>query len=307
MSDTLQGIKRKIGGAEKLESVVRTMKVLAASNIGQYEKALAGLDGYCQTVEMGLAVYFRSRMSGDEKKGRAQELSRAPEKELEKQPLRADAVVFGSDQGLVGRFNDAVAGFALSSLKAAGADIASVWAVGERVFDRLDDAGVRPASLFEVPCSVHAISQLVSRILIECGPRGEERAEKALYAFYNRQPRSAGAANEPACARLLPLDDEWRLSLANKDWPTKKSPEIISPDRFTLLSLVREHLFASLFRACAESLAAENACRLAAMQRAEKNIGELLETLGRSFHRLRQDSIDEELFDVVSGFEAMNE
>ena len=42
------------------------------------------------------------------------------------------------------------------------------------------------------------------------------------------------------------------------------------------------------------------------MQCAEKNINELLENLNRTFHRTRQDGIDEELFDVVSGFEALN-
>ena len=73
----------------------------------------------------------------------------------------------------------------------------------------------------------------------------------------------------------------------------------------TLLAFVREYLFVSLFRACAESLASENASRLAAMQRAEQNIDELLEDLNRTFHRLRQSGIDEELFDVVSGFEAL--
>jgi F-type H+-transporting ATPase subunit gamma len=51
-------------------------------------------------------------------------------------------------------------------------------------------------------------------------------------------------------------------------------------------------------------MAAENASRLAAMQRAEKNIDELLDELSLKFHSLRQSSIDEELFDVVSGFEA---
>lgn len=75
----------------------------------------------------------------------------------------------------------------------------------------------------------------------------------------------------------------------------------------TLLAFVREYLFVSLFRACAESLASENASRLAAMQRAEKNIDELLEDLNRTFHRLRQSGIDEELFDVISGFEALRE
>jgi F0F1-type ATP synthase gamma subunit len=49
------------------------------------------------------------------------------------------------------------------------------------------------------------------------------------------------------------------------------------------------------------------ASRLAAMQRADKNIDELLTTLHGDFHSLRQSSIDEELFDVISGFEALSE
>jgi F-type H+-transporting ATPase subunit gamma len=73
----------------------------------------------------------------------------------------------------------------------------------------------------------------------------------------------------------------------------------------TLRVLIREYLFVSLFRACAESLASENASRLAAMQRADKNIDELLETLNGTFQRMRQSGIDEELFDVVAGFEEL--
>ena len=65
--------------------------------------------------------------------------------------------------------------------------------------------------------------------------------------------------------------------------------------------------FVSLFRAYAESLASENASRLAAMQRAEKNIDEMLDGLHRTFNRQRQSAIDEETFDVLSGFEAQTE
>ena len=43
MSDTLVSLRRKIGGAGDLESVVRSMKALAASSIGQYEKAVLAL------------------------------------------------------------------------------------------------------------------------------------------------------------------------------------------------------------------------------------------------------------------------
>ena len=94
-------------------------------------------------------------------------------------------------------------------------------------------------------------------------------------------------------------------SWPNVRWPTKNLPEVMGGGTATLRALIREYLFISLFRACAESLASENASRLAAMERADKNIDELLEDLHGTFHRLRQSGIDEELFDVISGFEAL--
>ena len=89
-------------------------------------------------------------------------------------------------------------------------------------------------------------------------------------------------------------------------WPTANVPEVMGTGTTTLRALIREYLFISLFRACAESLASENASRLAAMERADKNISDLLEELHGNFHQLRQSSIDEELFDVISGFEALS-
>ena len=105
---------------------------------------------------------------------------------------------------------------------------------------------------------------------------------------------------------MLPLDETWRRNLAELPWPTKNLSEVIGRGTETLRALIREYLFVSLFRACAESLASENTSRLAAMERADKNIDELLEDLNGTFHRLRQSGIDEELFDVISGFEALS-
>ena len=84
-------------------------------------------------------------------------------------------------------------------------------------------------------------------------------------------------------------------------------PETLGKPAMTLRALIREYLFVSLFRACAESLASENASRLAAMDRADRNIDEMLGTLNDSLHRLRQSQIDEELSDVISGFKALSE
>ena len=181
---------------------------------------------------------------------------------------------------------------------------AEVWAVGERVHERLADAGLPLMGLFTVPNSVMAITPLVGQILVESETRQRHGEVTELHLFHNRP--TSGAVYAPVSQRLLPLDEKWRRKLAELPWPTRNLPEVIGGGTATLRALIREYLFVSIFRACAESLESENASRLAAMQRADKNIDELLEDLNRTFHRLRQDGIDEELFDVISGFEALS-
>ena len=179
-----------------------------------------------------------------------------------------------------------------------------VWAVGKCLHARMADAGFVPAGLFSLPGSVQAITPLVWQILVQCErPRGAEQMN-SLYLCYNQPVAGAGFA--PVSQRLLPLDEAWRRRLVEQSWPTHNLPEVIGNGSTTLRALLREYLFVSIFRACAESLASENASRLATMQRADKNIEALLETLNGNFHRLRQDGIDEELFDVITGFEALN-
>ena len=293
MSDTSESLRRKIYSARDLQSVVRTMKALAASSIGQYEKSVRALADYYRTVELGLGACFREREPAASRLERTrQTYAGAP-----------GAIVFGSDQGLVGQFNDVIAEYAMKTLSALPGK-PQVWAVGERVHARLTDIGLPPMGLFAVPNSVQAIAPLVGRILVESEMRHSEGEVAELHLLYNRP--TTGAVYEPVSQRLLPLDENWRRELAELPWPTENLPEVMGGGTATLRALIREYLYVSLFRACAESLASENASRLAAMQRAEKNIDELLENLNGTFHRLRQSGIDEELFDVLSGFEALS-
>lgn len=75
--------------------------------------------------------------------------------------------------------------------------------------------------------------------------------------------------------------------------------------RDLFLSLIRGHLFASLFRAAAEALVTENAARLALMQQAEQSVDDKLDTLKSDTRALRQSEITTELLDVIIGFEAL--
>ena len=291
MSDTTASLRRKIGSAGDLRSVVRTMKALAASNIGQYEDSVRSLADYTRTVELGLSACLRE----------TEPAAWTAERRGGPDGAGIGAVVFGSDQGLVGRFNEAVAEYAVETL-AGLPGTPRLWAVGERVRALLADAGLSLTGVLTVPTTVQAITPLVGQIQIEIDARRAQGELERVYLFHNR-PLSA-ALYEPVSQRLLPLDAQWRHGLTQVSWPSRCLPEVLSSDHVTLRALIREYFFISLFRGCAESLAAENASRLAAMQRADKNIDDMLEELRATFHRLRQNGIDEELFDVVAGFEA---
>lgn len=293
MSDSTATLRHKIGSAEDLQSVVRTMKALAASSIGQYEKSVYSLVQYRRTVELGLGACLRengSAASVAEKKGGAG-------------ATFIGAIVFGSDQGLVGQFNEVIVDYAIKTL-AGLTGKPQIWAVGERVHARLAEAGLQPIGLFAVPNSIKAIAPLIGQIQIESETHRARGDYQQVYVFHNR-PESP-ALYEPVGQRLLPLDQPWQQALVKVPWPSALRPEVMGGSVAALRALIREYLFISLFQSCAESLASENASRLAAMERADRNIDDLLETLQGVFNRLRQSSIDEELFDVISGYEAMS-
>lgn len=299
MSETTTSLRRKIASATDLQAVVRSMKALAASSIGQYEASVHALADYYRIVGLGLGACYRESKQAGLLLPKGTQIGTGV----------IGIVVFGSDQGLVGQFNDVLADYAIKALAALPGE-QQIWAVGERIHARLVDAGLAPLGCFTVPSSVEAIAPLVGQILVETeAPRSPVMGAKAsreelteLHLFYNRP--IPGAIYEPTSQRLLPLDEIWQRQVATYDWPTKNVSEVIGGVA-TLRALIREYLFVSLFRACAQSLASENASRLAAMQRADKNIDELMETLNGNFQRLRQSGIDAELFEVISGFEAL--
>src|SRR6204780_4484155 len=201
MSDSTASLKRKIASAGDLQSVVRTMKALAASSIGQYEKSAQALGDYYHTVELGLGACFRESK---------------PVASIANQNGKNDvgaigAIVFGSDQGLVGQFNDVIADYAIRSLAALPGE-SHVWAVGERVHARLAEAGLLLAGLFKVPNTVQAITPPAGQIQMESEAHLEKGERPPLWLFHNRL--ISGSLYEPASQRLLPLDAQWRHSLA---------------------------------------------------------------------------------------------
>lgn len=283
-------LQRRQQSACELGSVVRTMKALSTANISQYQLAVESLHQYYRTISLGLYASFKHGQLGviaDNVKHHKQ---------------ITVAIIFGSDQGLVGRFNDSVAEFGQQALHHLPGQL-ETWAVGERLYFLLADAGLTPTRLFHVPHSVSAITPLVHNILIKSEQYRQKNQDYRFYIVHNRPLSDQGYVQ--TSQQLYPPDEKWYEKITALKWPSENLPQVVGATEDTLRALIREYLFVSIYKACAESLAAENASRLAAMQRAEKNIDEMLEELKLSYNKLRKSTIDAELFDVIAGFEAL--
>jgi F-type H+-transporting ATPase subunit gamma len=291
---TLEALQRKIASAEDLQAVVKTMKALAAVNIRQYEKAVASLAVYNRTVELGLHILLTTR---GERAVMAQTATDTP----------LGALVFGSDQGMCGQLNEQIVAHTLRTMDDLGVkpEDRTVSVVGTRVAARLEEAGQPVEACFEVPSALAGVTPMVLDLLLHLEAWPAQRQIERMYLFYSRHLSSA--TFRPHTVHLLPANQVWLATLETQAWPARVLPTF-TMDRDRLLSaLMRQYLFVSLYRAFAESLASENASRLAAMQRAEKNIEDRLAELQALFRQQRQMAITEELLDIVAGFEALTQ
>jgi F-type H+-transporting ATPase subunit gamma len=290
--ETLEALQRKITSAEDLQSVVKTMKALAAVNIRQYEKAVESLAVYHRTVERGLHIMLTTRG----------ERTAIVKPAIE---ARLGALVFGSDQGMCGQLNEQVVAHALEALDDLGTSPAdrTVSVVGARAAARLEEAGQSVEACFEVPSALSGVTPMVQDLLLHLEAWHTQGQIERMYLFYSQHLSSA--TFRPHTVHLLPLNQAWLTSLEMEAWPTRMLPTFTMDWERLFSALIRQYLFVSLYRTCAESLASENASRLAAMQGAEKNIEDRLAELQALFRQQRQMAITEELLDIVAGFEAL--
>lgn len=285
---SLDKLKRKLATTNDLHTVVTAMKTLSAVNIRQYEAAVTSLSQYAKSVAQGLQVVMQNHTND-----LLQETS---------VPLQQTVVIVGSDTGLCGRFNEAIVELALQDLAATESNFeeTTLIAVGGRVALELEVRNRQANSTLQLPSSLHSITKVAQNLFTALEQlEGKSMVRRHTLLYYNRP---AGLSHfKQRSLQVYPLDPSWLNLLAKEPWDSRSLP-IYTMDWQALFSaLVREYYFVSLHRTLAESLASENAARLAAMQAAEQNIEERLNDLTLKLNQLRQVSITEELQDIMAG------
>lgn len=280
MAQTLASMKRKIKSTGELYDVVETMKTMAAVNVGIYERAYHSLAEYRQSIELGLAGILKQYPA-----------CFTPAKP---KSSATAIIIFGSDQGMVGQYNERLAAV-LEARWSEQSKATSLWTIGERIAGKLQD-DFALSKIYRVPDSVAGIGALVGELLLDISDKPPER----LFLLHNK-PQS-GNTYETTFQQMLPPDRIWLDTLKKTAWPTRALPDFAQTPEAAFASFYRELIFISLCHASAEALVSENLSRLSAMQRAEKNIEELLAALQQDYNQERQNSITAELFDVIFGY-----
>lgn len=291
--ESLEALQRQLGSLDDLRGIVKTMKALSAASIRQYEQAVTALAGYYQTVERGLQVALRD------------DARRLPTMAGASRSGGHAAVVFGTDHGLCGRFNEDIVEHALDHMRTLpeGREPPLILAVGARAAASLEHAGRMVAEDFFVPGSAAHITDTVQQILLKIDEWRAAGEAQSVHLHYNAH--SGARSHEPMTRRLLPVDLHRFEHLQQEGWPSRRLPTYTMNRDRLLRRLIYQYLFVTVFRSCAESQASEHASRLAAMQAAERNLDERLQEVTQDYRRARQSVITSELLDVVAGFEAI--
>jgi F-type H+-transporting ATPase subunit gamma len=271
-----------------IRSIVHTMKTLSVINSAPYEHAARAIESYHETVLLGLHAFLHH--TG---------------------PLEAPAVVgqkilivFGSDHGLCGSYNETLASHVAKQLGTASEETI-VLCVGAQMADALRDQNLPPATTFFPPASVDGIGRLANLLTRHLDDIRRDHGSDNMCVSLAYFTRDGNKGQRPEVIVLLPLDHDLVQELQVKPWNSRSLPTFSMAPSKLFQALIRSHLFASMFRASAEALVTENAARLALMSQAEQSVDDRLDALISETRSVRQSEITTELLDVIIGFEAL--
>ena len=283
--EDLQSIKKRIDSAGNLQTIVSTMKAHASSNINEFQNAAESSKDYRKILDMGIHII----LSKDKE-------IRSSQKKEEGSVIN---IVFGSDHGLAGKFNERISSFALENINQNEEDILIIH--GQQIYSRLK-SDLKISKLLDVPQTKEGITSMVQRLLFEIDQYRKKKPIKEVMLYYCKPSQESIFEEEKE--KLFPIDLK---KLRNKDieWESNSIPIYLINKEKIFSDLIQQYFFITLYRSFCYSLASENASRLASMQSAEKNIDERLEDLNEEYRRKRQNQITEEINDVISGFKSI--
>jgi F-type H+-transporting ATPase subunit gamma len=280
-------LKGRIRTVQNTRKITRTMEMVSTSKLKRAQDRVAAARPYAERLASVIGRLLTPELAG-----------RYPLLRQPAQVRRAAVLLITSNRGLAGAFNANLIREArdlLARLRSEGAE-AELHAAGkkgiqffrfakETLHTSVTDIGDKPGA----EDAQGLIDGLTQRFV-----DGELDAVYVVYAKFN-----SALSTPPTTMNLLPV-------VAPEGGESGELDYILEPGADEILGRILPlYVRNSVYRALVETSAAEHGARRTAMKNATDNATDLLESLSRTYNRVRQAAITQEIAEIVGGAAAL--
>lgn len=289
---SLQSLRRKIAAFKNTQKITKAMKMVAAAKLKRSQDRILAARPYAHKMRGVL-----SNLS--------QRVNRSSHPLLQKREgKKVEVLVVTSDRGLCGGFNGNIVRKSSEFVRQCEAqglqvNLSLVGRKGRDYFRR------RPwpirqewTGIFDKLSFEHALD--IGADLTDHFVKG---TYDELYVVYNEF--KSAIQQRVIVEKLFPIDAQEEFG-AHTSVGLSGGSYLYEPDEAALLSaLIPKHFQVQTYRILLESAAAEHGARMAAMDGATRNAGQLIKKVTLYYNKTRQAAITKELMDIVGGAEAL--
>ena len=297
---SLKDIKTQINSVGSTKKITSAMKMVAASKLRRSQEKAEAARPYSSRLEEMLSSLATSASSGE---GIIKLLTGTGEDQ------NYIVVPVSADRGLCGGFNSSINRETFKLVKKLESENKKVQllpigkksrdfflrTLKENITDSFVDTNVSSAG-YNIALEIS--SKLQSLYF-------EGKFDKCIFV-YNKF--KSAISQEVTQQQLIPLDisNKNKEDKSNETESSNKAIYTYEPDEETILQDLRpKNISIQIFKVLLESDAGEQGARMAAMDNATRNAGEMIDSLTLKYNRTRQAFITKELIEIISGAESI--
>lgn len=289
----LKDLKTRIESVKSTEQITKAMKLVSTSKLKKAQDNIQGCRPYARDIKHLIENIALTKKV---------EHPLLEEKDGSSKKGKVLFVVITSDRGLCGGFNNNVARWAEKKSKELNETYEDVdfYFIGKKGRDYFKAKELKDGkTLLNVAKDISY--DLAKDIAVEMLKFFEDGAYEEIHVVHNEF--ISAIQQNVVTERILPLkleSDEGVEKYENTDLIFEPHPSEIIDE------LLEKHFIIQIYRVLSESIAAEHAARMTAMDNASKNAKDAIGRLTLQYNKLRQASITTELIEITSGAEALN-
>ena len=295
---SLKDIKTQINSVGSTKKITSAMKMVAASKLRRSQEKAEAARPYSSRLEEMLTSLASSALSGE---GIIKLLTGTGKDD------NYLVVPVSADRGLCGGFNSSINKETFKLMK-------SLEDQNKKV--QLITVGKKSRDFFNRIMKEKIIENFVDTNVSGTGYEAALKISNKLQELYFEgtfdkciliyNKFKSVISQEVTQQQLIPLDVSSKSDDKNENEITDNSIYIYEPDEETILQdLLPKNVSIQIFKVLLESDAGEQGARMAAMDNATRNAGEMIDSLTLKYNRTRQASITKELIEIISGAESI--